>query len=203
MTVQSTTALREDYVRTTMRHFAQLRAASPEGAGSAVPFPDDWFDLSSSVLADFGALVYLASLTRFQRDKRLDYVAGNLEPPLRLRQYKILGSNGYPRAALTWAGLSPEAEYRLAVERMPLRPEDWNSGPSVWLMDFFAPFGHVDEIVPLLSHNPALTRLRTLWHNRDGSNARIIEWFRPSPEAPVGLRSYGLGQFRRLMEGEG
>ncbi len=203
MTVQVALGGRADYVRTTMRHFAELRAAGPEGAGCDTPFPDDWFDLPQSALADFGALVYLASLTRFQRDKRLDYVAGNLEPPLRLGQYKLLGTKGFARAALTWAGLSPDAERRLAVERMALRPEDWNSGSSVWLMDFFAPFGHVEQIVPMLSHNPALMRLRTLWHNRDGSNARIIEWSRPEPDAPVTLRSYGLGQFRRLLEGAG
>jgi hemolysin-activating ACP:hemolysin acyltransferase len=187
-----------------MRHFAELRAAGPEAADSDRPFPADWFDLPEGLFADLGSMVYLAGMTRYHRPRAMGDMLSLLEPPLRLGQYRLFRSNGFPRAFITWAGLGPEQERRFAVEHQGLRPEDWNSGASVWLVDFVAPFGHIDQIVPMLSANPDLPHVRTLWHNRDGSRYRVVEWSRARPEAEVEVRSYGAGQFARLlMGGEG
>ena len=57
------------------------------------------------------------------------------------------------------------------------------------------------QIMPMLMRNPALTRLRTLWHNKPGTRRRIIEWTRPGPEAPISMTSYGQGQFDKLLGG--
>jgi len=191
----------DHFFRATMRHFAELRAATPDGADTAQPFPDDWFDLPETLLADLGAMVFLAGLGRHHRPQSLASVMAQFEPPLRLGQYRLFRSNGFPRAFITWAGLAPAQERRFAIDHLPLHPQDWNSGPSVWLVDFVAPFGHIDQIVPLLTANPSLPHVRTLWHNRDGSRYRVVEWSRPAPEAPVAVRSYGAGQFaRRLLE---
>lgn len=189
-----------DFFRATMRHFAEMRAAGPSGAESDQPFPADWFDLPPAFLADFGALFYLAGLTRYHRPRTLADLFAAFEPPLRLGQYKILRNNGYPRAAITWAGLGPDQERRFAVDHQTLRPEDWNSGPSPWLVDFLAPFGHVDQIVPHLAGNPDITHVRTLWHNRQGSKYRIVEWSRPRGETEVRVRSWGAGQFLNHLQ---
>lgn len=190
----------EQFLRATLRHFAELRAPGPDRAQSDVPFPKDWFDLPDSFLADFGALFYLASLTTYQRPRPLADLFASFEPPLRLGQYKVFRANGFPRAIITWAGLGPAQERAFAVDHRPLRPEDWNSGPSPWLVDFIAPFGHLDQIVPLLTRNPRLTHVRTLWHNRQGERYRIVEWRRPAGTETVSVRSYGVGQFRRMLD---
>jgi len=191
----------DHFFRATMRHFAELRSSGPDRAASSKPFPKDWFDLPEPVMADFGALFFLASLTNYHRARELSDVFAGFESPLRLGQYKIFRSNGYPRAAITWAGLGPEQEYNFAVEHKPLRPEDWNSGASPWLIDFIAPFGHIDQIVPHLSENPDLVHVRTLWHNKLGTRYRIVEWSRPAGEEDVRVRSYGVGQFKRFLKG--
>lgn len=194
----------DHFIRATMRHFAELRAAGPEAVESPQSFPKDWFDLPDGVLSDFGSMVYLAGLTRHHRPQPLASIVATLEPPLRLGQYRIFRSEGYPRAFLTWAGLGAAQERRFAIEHQPLQPKDWNSGSSVWLVDFVSPFGHIEKIVPLLTGNPELQRLRTLWHNKAGSRYRVVEWTRPDPDNEIAVRSYGVGQFARvLLGGEG
>ncbi|MDN5785536.1 toxin-activating lysine-acyltransferase [Pseudorhodobacter sp.] len=189
------------FFRATMRHFAEMRGSAPASSAQGTRFPQDWFDLPEAFLADFGAMFYLASLTTFHRRRTLADLFASFEAPLRLGQYKLFRSNGFARAGITWAGLSEAAERRFAVEHQALEPQDWNGGASVWLVDFLAPFGHVDQIVPLLTQNPGLNRVRTLWHNKDGSRYRIVEWSRATPEAEVQVKSYGVGQFRKMMEG--
>lgn len=189
------------FFRKTLRHFAEMRNQAPAGAVQAQPFPDDWFDLSPEMLADYGAMTYLAGLTGYHRAHTLGQVSHYFEPPWRLGQYRIFRANGFPRAFITWAGLSPEAERAFAVEHQPIMPEQWNSGASVWLIDFVAPFGHVDEIVPLLTRNESITSVRTLWHNRTGERYRIVEWRRAPGEARVEVASYGVRQFAALLDG--
>lgn len=185
--------------RKTLRHFDQMRRQPPDSAAQSQPFPDDWFDIPHDSFADFGAMTYLASLVPFHRDKPLARAQFYLEPPLRLGQYRMFRSNGFPRAFITWAGLSPEAEMAFAVDHQPLAPEDWTSGSSVWLIDFVAPFGQFDQIVAMLSQNTGLTRLRTLWHNKAGDKYRIIQWDRDADTNSINLRSFGVNQFRKLL----
>ena len=191
------------FFRATMRHFAHLRSSGPQAADSEQPFPADWFDLPQTTFADFGAMLYLAGLTSYHRPRRLDHLIATMEPALRLGQYKLFYSNGFPRAAITWAGLSSDAEYRFAIENRALEPQDWNSGTSTWLVDFIAPFGHVDQIVPMLTQNPSLTRLRTLFISEDSQRRRVVEWSRPSPDATIRFAAYGLGQFKKMLLEQG
>jgi hemolysin-activating ACP:hemolysin acyltransferase len=193
----------ERFFRKTLRHFAEMRNQGPGASAASERFPADWFDIPHDSLADFGAMMFLASLTTYHRDKPLARALHYLEPPLRLNQYKMFKSNGFPRAFITWAGLSPAAEMAFAVDHQPLQSQDWTSGGSVWLIDFVAPFGHVDQIVPMLTQNPDLTRVRTLWHNPTGERYRIVEWSRPPGETAVAVKSYGQNQFRDILQQEG
>lgn len=188
------------FFHATLRHFSTLRQAGIGPSRNKTPFPDGWFDLPQNLWADFGAMFYLTALTGFHRSRTLAKVLAMLEPPLRLGQYKMFRSvNQQPRAFITWAGLSRDAERWFAVNHMPLRPEDWNSGPSKWLINFVAPFGHIEQIVPALTANPNETCVRTLWHNRAGDRYRIVQWSRAPGETKVDVSSFGVGQFSRMI----
>lgn len=191
----------EHFLNATLRHFAALRSPGLDPADCGTSFPKTWFDLPQKTLADLGTMMFLLSLTKYHRPRNLGDVFDGLEPALRLGQYKIFYSGDYPRAFITWAGLSPEIEYRFAVSHMSLRPQDWNSGASPWLIEFAAPFGHLDQIVPMLSQNPDLTHVRALWHNKTGKRYRIVEWGRPRGEEEVKVRSYGVSQFEKHLSG--
>ncbi|MEZ5777174.1 MAG: toxin-activating lysine-acyltransferase [Paracoccaceae bacterium] len=190
------------FLRATRKHFEALRRTGPGPDAGAEPFPDDWFDLMPGVYADFGAMFYLASMTAFHRSRTLATAVSTLEPALRLGQYHIFRSNGFPRAFVTWAGLDPQGERRFAIDHQPIAPEAWNSGPSVWLVDFVAPFGHFDQIVPKLTANPDLRRLRALWHDETGEGYRVMEWSREGMDGPIAQRSFTPAEFAaRLAEG--
>lgn len=194
--------IHDDMIRRTMRHVQVMAQPDPARPETAPPFPDDWFDLPQTLWADLGAMTYLLSLTGWHRRLPLADIAAMLEPPLRLGQYRIFRSaGGHPRAFLTWAGLTAEAEYDFAIRHHPLRPTDWNAGASKWMVTLAAPFGHVEQIVPMLTANPRETRVRTLWHNRTGERYRILEWSRPLGESVVQVRSYGVAQFARILTG--
>lgn len=190
----------DTFIKASMRHLATLDHARPGPEQPAGSFPDDWFDLSQSALADLGAMTYLLSLSRYHATMTLPAATAHLEVALRLGQYRIFRSRGYPRGFVTWAGLSDGAERRFALRHEPLMPRHWNSGQSKWMIDFVAPFGHTRDILKVLANTPNETRLRTLWHNAKGTRYRIIEWTRPAADMPITVRSYGVGQFARHLD---
>lgn len=190
----------DKFIKASLRHLSALQAAGPGASASSVPFPPDWFDIPQAVLADLGAMSFLLSLSPYHAERTLPEAMAQLEPALRLGQYRIYRSNGYPRAFVTWAGLTEGAERRLALQHKPLMPRHWNSGPSKWVIDFVAPFGHARDILRRLTEDHGETRVRTLWHNAKGTRYRIIEWSRPGPEAPIDVRSYGVGQFKKRLD---
>ncbi len=190
----------EKFIRQSMRHLARLNQTESRTSLSSASFPKGWFDLPESVLADLGAFFFLASLTPFHRPRTLAVEFASFEPPLRLKQYKIFRSNGFPRAFVTWAGLDPAAERQFAVDGAPLSPGQWNSGPSKWVIDLVAPFGHLEQMIKAFARNERELRIRTLWHNRKGTRARVIEWARASGDTPIKVSSYGQAQFARILD---
>ena len=190
----------DQFIKASMRHLAALQHAGPGKSARSEPFPDDWFDIPQDALADLGAMSYLLSLSRYHADLTLPQAMAQLEPALRLGQYRVFRSRGYPRAFITWAGLSLGAEKRLSIQHKPLMPRHWNSGSSKWIIDFVAPFGHVRDILKVLQSNPNETRIRTLWHNAKGTRYRVIEWSRETPKDPITVRSFGSGQFEKRLE---
>jgi hemolysin-activating ACP:hemolysin acyltransferase len=185
-----------------MRHLAVLNRAERKGERSE-PFPSDWFDWPQEMLADLGAMSFLAALSPFHQSRSHVQLITGLEPALRLGQYRIFRSDGYPRAFVTWAGLTPGAERRLALDHRTLEAHQWNSGSSKWIIDLVAPFGHLEQVLEVLAQKPEVRRVRTLWHNRAGTRYRIIEWTRDRDSAPIQLASYGVGQFARILDAEG
>jgi cytolysin-activating lysine-acyltransferase len=68
------------------------------------------------------------------------------EPMVMRGQYKIFRFDGIARGMLTFAFLSSDAERRY-IAGQPLRPEDWRSGPSLWITDILAPYGGLTPMI--------------------------------------------------------
>lgn len=190
----------QEFMRASLRHLAALKDAAGRGSDSPDPFPPDWFDWPQDKLADLGAMCFLAALDPFHQMRSHAQVVTQFETPLRLGQYRIFRSGGYPRAFVTWAGLAPGAERRLALDHQPLKAHQWNSGNSKWLIDLISPFGHLEQILEALARKPDERRVRTLWHNRQGTRYRILEWTRTEDGGPIRVASYGVGQFEKILD---
>ncbi len=165
-------------------------------------FPKDWFDLSPETYADFGTLFYLASLTDTHRQRSLAQVLYAFETPLRLGQYHIFRQNGFPRGFVTFAGLSPEAEYRYAIQDQPLTDADFTSGQSFWIIDMVAPFGQSRQMVEILKREIPHPRVRTNRMDSDLKNQRIVEWTRDQ-DGDVQMRLIKKKVFERMLKQEG
>ncbi|WP_299946750.1 toxin-activating lysine-acyltransferase [uncultured Ruegeria sp.] len=161
-------------------------------------FPKDWFDLSNEKYADFGALFYLAALTKTHRDRTLGQVLYAFETPLRLGQYHIFRQGGFPRGFVTFAGLSSEAEYRFAVNEEPLNDTDFTSGASFWIVDMVAPFGQTNQIVEALKREIPHPRVRTNRMDSDLTRNRIVEWTRDAA-GEVHMRLYKKNEFAQVL----
>lgn len=164
-------------------------------------YPKGWFDLSPEKYADLGAMLYLSGLTATLRHRSLTQAIYGFETPLRLGQYQIFRQNGFPRGFVTFGGLSPQAEHRLAVEGQPLRDKDLASGTSFWILDMVAPFGQTRKIVDILKQNIPHQRVRTNRPHGDVKKPRVVEWNRDTTGA-IRTRVYRREDFAQLLAAE-
>lgn len=91
-------------------------------------------------LAGYGGFAFLFLRTPRYANLTLDQVRSVLQPPLDLRFFHLHTIDGVPRAGITWAFLSPQAEQKILLSQR-LEPVDWLSGKQVWIMDVIAPYG--------------------------------------------------------------
>ena len=162
-------------------------------------FPKDWFDIPPEKYADLGAMFYLAGLTKTHQKRTLAQVLFAFETPFRLGQYHIFRQNGFPRGFVTFAGLSPEAEYRYAVQEKPLKEADFTGGPSFWIVDLVAPFGQTSQIVDILKQEIPHPRVRTNRMDSDMTRNRIVEWTRDQA-GEVHMRLYRKREFEQVLQ---
>jgi len=147
-------------------------------------------------------MFYLAGLTPVHQKRTLAQVLYAFETPLRLGQYHIFRQNGFPRGFVTFAGLSPEAEYKYAVQEKPLHDRDFTSGSSFWIIDLVAPFGQTNQIVDILKSEIPHPRVRTNRLVGDMTRNRIVEWTRDQA-GDVHMRLYRKNEFERALEQSG
>ncbi|MXU66725.1 toxin-activating lysine-acyltransferase [Oceanomicrobium pacificus] len=163
-------------------------------------YPDDWFDFTESQLADFGAMMFLSSLVKVHQRRTLLSNFRSFETPWRLGQYHIFrATNGSPRAFMTYAALSEEAERAYALDQHPIEPEDWAAGQAVWIIDLVAPFGQVPQIVEMIKRDAPFQRVRTNRLTADMETQRIVEWVRDA-EGKVHMSVIRPRDFRTVAE---
>lgn len=111
--------------------------------------------------------------------------------PLRLGQFRMYRGAKGPVGFVAWAHLTPQAAEDYALQRRPLKPEDWNAGDQLWFIEFIAPFGHGPRIVADLRQNIfPRERAQSLRRHADGRLPTRVRWrgvaAGPAPEAATG-----------------
>ena len=95
----------------------------------------------------YGDLLFLAFRSHRHARMSVAVLRTYLEPAIASGQYRIFRFDDVPRAMYTWAWLGSEAERKLVLGE-PLSPEDWQSGPNLWIIDLIAPYqGLTSQIV--------------------------------------------------------
>nr|WP_315465325.1 toxin-activating lysine-acyltransferase [uncultured Rhodoferax sp.] len=136
----------------------------------------------------FGSIAWLWMHGQSHRDMPLAALNQALLPAIHLQQYVLVLDTrqqaATPVGYLSWANLSAEAEQRyLHTPLLGLRPEDWNSGDRMWLVDFFAPFGHSAQMLALWKPLLAGISARYMYHrsNERGISVRTFTGARVDP----------------------
>lgn len=92
----------------------------------------------------FGEIVWLMSQSPLHRHLKISDLEWLVMPALLSRQFYIFRDGPRTVGLALWARLSPEAEAKLEKPLLDgdgrLTPEDWTSGPNLWLVDLIAPF---------------------------------------------------------------
>jgi cytolysin-activating lysine-acyltransferase len=136
----------------------------------------------------FGSAVWLWMHGANHSNMPLAALNQALLPVIQLQQYVLVLDNSQqaakPVGYLSWANLSAEAEQRyLRGPNLGLRPDDWNSGDRMWLVDVFAPFGHTAQMSALWKPLFATISARYLYHrsNERGVSVRTFTGTRVDP----------------------
>jgi len=98
-----------------------------------------------------------------------------LLPPIMMGQFRIFRKDGLPAAFASWAFVNEEVEARLEGGGR-LKPAEWRSGESMWLIDFVAPMGGEEAALKELCESVAKGRpLKTLRPSEDGKRSMVVE----------------------------
>lgn len=87
----------------------------------------------------YGDMIFLAFRSPRHAGMSVAQLRSYLEPPLHLGQFRLFRFDGVARGMYTWAWLNTEAE-RSLITGEQLKPEDWNSGERLWIIDIMAPY---------------------------------------------------------------
>ncbi len=103
------------------------------------PFPDP-HKPTEKMRATAGDVFYLMLRSKQHQELPLKALRWWWEPPLHLGQVWVFNFDGFPRAAVSFASLSEDAQRRYVETRAPLKPEDWRSGDIPWIIDWLSPY---------------------------------------------------------------
>ncbi len=98
-----------------------------------------------------GEIVWLMSQSPTHRQLFVSDLEWFCMPPLLLEQFRVFYGPEMPSAVAMWASVSDDVEQRLLAGGQKLKPDEWNSGQRLWVMELVAPFGGQDHVLADLS----------------------------------------------------
>ena len=130
-------------------------------------------------MKDLKKVLDILSLTDNLNNIRLKAIYNLVLPPLELGQYIIYEDKEVPLCWASWALLSDETSKLYAARKYNLKPEDWNSGNNLWLVNIICPYGGGDIALKRLDklrkekNLPKVVNFRRLGSGRTSHVQRI------------------------------
>lgn len=122
-----------------------------------------------------GSLMWLWQYVPNLKDAPLSYLMTRVIPFLQHRQFSLFIENDRIVGCVSWAYLNEETEEKyIENQGLPMLIDEWNSGDRLWIIDWFAPFGHskmmskivVGELFPLVC-------MRSLYHRGKETGLKV------------------------------
>lgn len=107
--------------------------AAPDAVAAA---PDVSAKPPPTVASVLGEIAWLMSMTPSHRFFFLSDLEWLVMPAVTKQQFRIYrDENGRPMGLVLWAKLNEESEKRIMEGASRIRPQDWDSGESRWIID--------------------------------------------------------------------
>ena len=121
-----------------------------------------------------GEIVWLMTQSPLHKQMFIGDLEWFCMPAVLLEQYRVFYGPNAPAAAAFWAAVSDEADARLRAGGDKLRPNEWNGGENLWLIELVAPFGGHEEILDDLAASVFEGRPFS-YHAVSADGQRIVE----------------------------
>lgn len=148
---------------------------SSAGAASHDRSPQPEAGAPSDKVAVLGHAVWLMSHSPLHKYVFLADLEWMLVPPVAQQQFRLWMGQGKPEAFATWALVDDAVEARLKLGHKRLAPNEWTSGPNLWLMDLVTPFGGIDNALTDLKAALQGRSIKTLRFNTETQTMEVVE----------------------------
>ncbi|MGB0782042.1 MAG: toxin-activating lysine-acyltransferase [Marinomonas sp.] len=126
--------------------------------------------------AVLGEIVWLLSHSSLHQDWPIGSIQQWVFPALIHNQFRIYRRGGKPRGFVSWARMSKEIEEAYVLDTSSLRPDGWNAGDRIWIIDFVAPFGDTKEIARDMKTNVFPNDVGRYLRIKEGSDTMHIRY---------------------------
>lgn len=124
-----------------------------------------------------GSISWLWINSKHHQQHTIQTFHKHLLPVINCQQFALFYLNQQPIAYITWAMFDEEAEQAYIQDNrsLLLHPQYWNSGSRMWLIDWFAPFGHSIYLKNIIQNQIFPTSVvRFLYHRSEQTKAKIL-----------------------------
>lgn len=94
-----------------------------------------------------GEIVWLLCQSQLRKQFFISDLEWFVMTPLLLQQFRLYYDQQKPIGVVLSARASDEVEAMLTVGTAKLRPQDWKSGDTLWVVEVIAPFGGAEEMI--------------------------------------------------------
>lgn len=123
--------------------------ASDDSKNKSLQLPQ-FIALESTV----GAVVLLATKSQSHKYLFISDLEPLIFPPIMHKQFTLFRNNkNEPLAFISWAKVNEEVEKRLLSGVMKLKPQDWNSGDRIYIIDAITSLPSTKEFLKQLQEN--------------------------------------------------
>lgn len=120
---------------------------TPQAGKKPGPAPIEVPQTPPTIAAIYGELVWLMGMSPLHRRMFVADLEWFLVPPIQKNQFRIFRAKERPIGVALWAYLDAERDAAYATAPGRLKPEEWDCGDTLWLVDLIAPFGHAETML--------------------------------------------------------
>ncbi len=130
---------------------------------------------SRTVAGVLGEITWLLTQSPAHKGFFISDIEWMIMVPVMLQQFRLFYDKDKPVGVVLWAKISKDVEERLMAGNVRMRPQDWTSGETVWIVEVIAPFGgHAEMVKDFKTETFKDTPVHYLQRSATGNEAKVI-----------------------------